>query len=74
MHGPIPVKFSKTTRAPTSYDKEIQLGKEGADTLNNFLPLFQKKLKEPAKAQANMRNTQGTFDYSKKTEAHRSRA
>lgn len=52
----------------------IQRGKEEADALHNFLPIFQKKLKEPAKAITNIQNTSSAFDYSKKTEVHKNRA
>ena len=52
----------------------IQRGLSDADTLGNYLPIFQKKLKNPQGAAANQfKKTEG-FDYSKKSEAHKSRA
>ena len=46
-----------------------------ADTLGNFLPIFQKKLINPTstKATSGMQKTAG-FDYSKKSDTHKSRA
>jgi hypothetical protein len=44
----VPTKQAKTTKNSMSHT--IQRGKEDADALHNYLPIFQKKLKEPAKA------------------------
>ena len=49
----------------------IQRGIEGADTIGNYLPLFQKKLADPTstKSRSSLKKT-FDFDYTSKLKTH----